>query len=139
MVVSNMQPTNSRGCFINTFVDVPNLFNNSLVKFFSHPFVQNLQHTVPSQKIRSGELKFLKKMFTSHHVSQVMCHMSRVMCLMSGVMCHFFSSSSFLTKWSRQSLEGLLSTGLPRLVQKFVSFINPLKSSESDKCSFHVY
>ena len=45
------------------------------------------------------------------HVS-VTCHMPHVMCHMSHVTCH----NLFFTKWLTYWTEGLLSTGLPRLV-----------------------
>ena len=66
-------------------------------------------------------------MFTPPNVSRVTCHMScvtchmlRVTCHMSRVTCHvslFLFFSFFLrTKWWSLSVEGLSSTGLPRLV-----------------------
>ena len=61
------------------------------------------------------------------HVSRVTCHMSRVTCHVSHVTCHFFIFFFFFffliffffffrTKWWSLSVEGLSSTGLPRLV-----------------------
>ena len=52
------------------------------------------------------------------HMSHVTCHMSSVTCHVSRVTCHFFIFFIFFlrTKWWSLSVEGLSSTGLPRLV-----------------------
>ena len=51
------------------------------------------------------------------HVSHVTCLMPRVPCHVSHVTCHnFFLLLFFRTKWWSLSVEGMSSTGLPRLV-----------------------
>ena len=63
------------------------------------------------------------------HVSRVPCHMSHVACHVSHVMCHvshfffiYIYFFCFLTKWWSLSVEGLSSTGLPRLVFWWIGF-----------------
>ena len=78
-------------------------------------------------------------MFTPPNMSRVTCHVSRVTCHVSRVTCHisrvtyflflfflifflfFIFYFFFLTNWWSSSVEGLSSTGLPRLF--FISFI----------------
>ena len=54
------------------------------------------------------------------HVSCVMCHMSRVTCHMSLFFFFLFFSFFFLDKVVSLTVEGLSSTGLPRLVSQSV-------------------
>ena len=54
-------------------------------------------------------------MFTPPNMSRVTCHVSHVACHVS----HFFFFFFFWTKWWSLSVEGLSSTGLPRLVYEY--------------------
>ena len=88
-----------------------------------------------SQTVKARGMKLLEKVHlpppVTYHMSHVSCHMS-LNCFLTFIFFSFFClifSSSFnffllWTKWWSYSVEGLLSTGLPRLVYTQIIFNN---------------
>ena len=110
----------SWGCSANTFVI------NSLTHSMSQWSV-SYQSSKPclSRAVIAREQIFWENV---HPLPCVICHVSHVTCHVSGVACHLSQVTCqvlyvkwrsiyfYFTKWWSLSVEGLLSTGLPRLV-----------------------
>ena len=101
------------GAHINTLLKRPGVAGAflqtplSLIKLMS----ESAHSSKSSENVHSQTIRNFEKRFTSPHLSCVKCHVSFVKCHLSRVRCHM----SCITK-KKMLLDGLLSTGLPRLI-----------------------
>ena len=90
--------------------------SSRLIHWLSNHFPPNLHNTRNPKPFELGTYHF-DTMFTTRHLSIVMCHVSCVMGQVSNVMCHMshvtcpLSHNHFLTNWWSYLVKGLLKMG----------------------------